>query len=82
MDTEKKHLFDSPRNVKSLLWLFYASLGVLLVIDFFIHKHPDFPWEAKANFCAAYGFVSCVGLIFIAKLVRRLVQRDEDYYDG
>ena len=76
-------IFDKPRNVRILLVCFYISLGILLIADFFIHKHAEFPWEAYPDFFAAYGFISCVLLIYIAKLLRRLVKRGEDYYrDG
>ena len=74
-------VFDDPKNVKRLLVVFFASLVVLLIVDFFIHKHADFHWEGAPNFFAAYGFVSCVFLIFIARLLRPLIKRDEDYYE-
>jgi len=74
-------IFDKPKNVQRLLFIFYGSLVVLLIIDFFIHKHADFPWEAATNFFAVYGFVSCVALIFIAKILRKIVKRKENYYD-
>ncbi len=79
---EKKYLFDNPRNVKRLLGIFYASLVVLLGLEFFIHKHPHFAWEKWFGFYAIYGLVSCILLVLIAKYVLRpLVMRDEDYYD-
>jgi len=74
-------LFDKKENVRKFLRVFFASLGLLLIVDFFITKHPHFPWEGAPEFYAVYGFVSCVALIFIAKLLRLLVRRDEDYYD-
>ena len=74
-------LFDDPKNVKRLLVVFFASLVVLLIVDFFIHKHPDFSWEGTPNFFAAYGYVSCVLLIFIARIIRPMIKRDEDYYE-
>ena len=74
-------VFDKPKNVKRFLGLFYASLAVLLVIDFFIPKHEIFLWEGAPDFFAAYGFFSCVLLIFIAKVLRILIKRDENYYD-
>jgi len=74
-------IFDKPENVKKFLGFFYASLVVLLIVDFFVHKHAEFPWEGATNFFAVYGFVSCVALIFIAKVLRLLVKRDEEYYD-
>ncbi len=75
------NLFDKPENVKWLLRFFYASLVVLLICDLFIHKHAEFPWEDAFGFYASYGFVSCVLLIFIAKALRLMIRRDEDYYD-
>lgn len=74
-------IFDKPQNVKRFLRGFYVSLIVLLIVDLFIHKHADFPWEAAPNFFAVYGFVSCVLLIFIAKVLRLFIKKDEDYYD-
>ena len=74
-------IFDKHKNVQRLLYVFYGSLLVLLIIDFFIHKHGDFPWENAPAFFAVYGFVSCVALIFIAKLLRKIVRRKETYYD-
>jgi sterol desaturase/sphingolipid hydroxylase (fatty acid hydroxylase superfamily) len=78
----KKYLFDDPRNVKILLGCFYASLVVLLLIEFLLSKHPYFGWEAWPEFYAVYGFVACVVLVIVAKyFLRPLVKRDEDYYD-
>jgi len=74
-------IFDKPKNIKILLAFFYLSLVVLLIIDFFVHKHAEFPWEGYPDFFAAYGFISCVALIYIAKLLRLFVKRDENYYD-
>ena len=74
-------IFDNPRNIKRLLWFFYTCLAVLLIIDPFIHKHGHFPWENFPNFFATYGLLCCVGLIFVAKFLRLLLKRDEDYYD-
>ncbi|MCF8145674.1 MAG: hypothetical protein K9N21_17320 [Deltaproteobacteria bacterium] len=78
----KRYLFDNPRNVKILLGCFYASLLVLLIIEWFVHKHPHFDWEAWPEFYAVYGFVACVVLVVAAKyILRPLVKRREDYYD-
>jgi hypothetical protein len=79
---EKKYLFDKPRNVKILLRSFFSSLVVLLIIEFFVHKHPHFPWEGWLEFYAVYGFVACVVLVVAAKyILRPLMKRREDYYD-
>ena len=74
-------IFDRPENVKRLLTTFYISLVVLLIVDFFMDKHGDFPWENIPDFFAVYGFVSCVGLIFIARILRLVIKRDENHYE-
>ena len=79
---EKEYLFDNPRNVNRLLGCFFVSLGILLIIDLFVHKHPHFPWEGWPEFYAVYGFVACVALVLAAKyILRPLMKRREDYYD-
>ena len=72
---------DSGKNRRRIRIWFYAALAVLLLVDFFVSKHGHFPWEEASGFYAAYGFIGCVALIFIAKGLRCLVRRDEDYYD-
>ncbi|MCF8106116.1 MAG: hypothetical protein K9K64_11575 [Desulfohalobiaceae bacterium] len=74
-------IFDKPRNVRRLLYVFYCSLILLLISELFIHKHHAFPWEEAFGFYAVYGFVSCVLLIFLARLLRKIVMRRENYYD-
>ena len=79
----KKELdtFDKPRNVRIMLGCFYTLLVVLLGLDYCIHKHAYFPWEGTPQFFAAYGFVSCVVVITISKILRFFTKRDEKYYD-
>jgi hypothetical protein len=79
----KKELtfLDSPKNRKKVRLYFYISLSILLILDFFVPKHGHFPWESAPQFYAVYGFIACVSLIFVAKALRLLVRRKEDYYD-
>ncbi len=83
MKSNKKEIMflDSAKNQSRLRRYFYLLLCLLLVIDFFIAKQGHFAWETAPGFFAVYGFVACVGLIFIAKALRWLVKRKEDYYD-
>ena len=79
----KKELtfLDSVENRKKVRRYFYFALCILLLSDFFIPKRVHFSWETAPEFYAVYGFVACVSLIFIAKILRWLVKRKEDYYD-
>lgn len=74
-------IFDNPRNIKILVWSLYIALGLLVAVDFFIPKHGYFPWEDKANFYSAFGFVSYVILIVVSAALRYFVKRKENYYD-
>lgn len=82
MKSKKELTFlDSAKNRRKVVRYFYIALIVLLIADFFIPKHGHFAWETAPAFYAVYGFIACVSLIFVAKLLRLLVKRKEDYYD-
>lgn len=82
MKKEKKHLFDKPENVKRLLVIFFSLVGLLFVLDFFVDKHAQFPFETWPAFYAIFGFVACVILVLVSRYVLRpLVKRREDYYE-
>ena len=82
METEdRRHLFDDPRNVKRAVWALFAVCGLLLGAEFLVHRHVDHPWEGLFAFYPVYGFVACVLLVLIAKQMRKVLMRREDYYD-
>ena len=78
---KKKYLFDNPGNVDRLLRGFYVICILLVVVDFIVHRHIYMAWENLPAFYALYGFVACVLLVLLAKLLRKVVMRKEDYYD-
>lgn len=77
----KEHIFDKRENVKRTLWILYAICAALLFTDFALHRHVTHAWEALLGFYAVYGFVACVILVLVAKEMRKLLMRKEDYYD-
>ena len=79
--SEKKYLFDNPRNVDRLLRHFYVICVLLVIVDFIVHRHIEMDWENVPAFYALYGFVACVALVLMAKVLRKVVMRKEDYYD-
>ncbi|MDJ0781849.1 MAG: hypothetical protein QNJ22_07740 [Desulfosarcinaceae bacterium] len=80
-DKAELRFLDTPEAQARLRRYFYVALVVLMLVELIIPKHGHFPWEAAYGFYAVYGFMGCVALIFIAKGLRWLVQRGEDYYD-
>lgn len=80
-ENDKKYLFDNPKNVSRLLKATYLICAALFIADFIIHRHTLSSWEGIPGFYAIYGFVACVLLVVLAKEMRKLVMRKEDYYD-
>lgn len=73
---------DDPVNIKALKYLFYASLVIAVLADFFIHREKTgFFWDAIPGFSALFGFISCILLIFISKAAGCKLMKREDYYD-
>ena len=81
MEQESQHIFDKPRNIKRLLRVFFTICAVLLLLDFVHHRHVIHSWEDLWGFYGIFGFVACVALVLIAKEMRKVVMRPEDYYD-
>ncbi len=78
---KKTYLFDNPKNVTILLYTLYVSCGLLLLLDFVIHRHILHQWEQLLGFYSIYGFIGCTAIVLGSKWLRILVQRDEDYYE-
>ena len=78
---KKRYLFDNPDNVKRSWWLLCAVCVGLFLIDFIYHRHVFHPWEGLWGFHGLFGFIGIVVLILLAKQLRNLVMRKEDYYD-
>ncbi len=78
----KRHLFDNPRNVKRVIRSLYAICAVIFGLDFFVQRNVEHPWESVFGFYAFFGFLFCIFLVLAAKEMRKVVRRDEDYYDG
>ena len=78
---EKIYFFDKPENIKRVLYVFYTLCVILVLADFVIHRHVILVWENIPAFYAIYGFVACVSLVVVAKLIRKVVMRKEDYYN-
>lgn len=88
---EKKHFFDHPKNVRLVLVALFTACGIVFaldIVDVILRwtgghelRHVERSWEGIPGFYAIYGFVGCVVLVLVAKQMRKIVMRDEDYYD-
>jgi hypothetical protein len=78
---DDRRWLDEPRNVTRIVYGLAVLCALSLVADFFYTKHPHFSIERWPSFYAVYGFVGSVTLVLTAKELRRLLRRDEDYYE-
>ncbi len=79
---EQSYFFDRPGVVKWTLRIFYGICIFLVLIDFVIHRHVETSVERLPAFYAIYGFISCAILVLISAQLRKLLMREEKYYDN
>lgn len=72
---------DRPKIRQRILYAIYAVCALLVIIDLLVHRHTSLPIEEMPAFYAFYGFAALVGVVMLAKALRRIVGRDEDYYE-
>jgi len=72
---------DKPENRRLVRITLYVACVLLVAADFLVHRHVEMPAEKFPAFYALYGFVALVTVVMAAKGLRRLVKRDESYYD-
>ena len=78
------NFFGDAAHAKARRRLLWATLVVVAAADFLVNRdHGDFIWDSIPGWGAAYGFVSCVAIIFASKVLghQGRIMRDEDYYD-
>ena len=79
---EPQDFFDKPKNIQWILRIFYGLCVLLVLLDFFIHRHIETAIEKVPAFYAIYGFVACVILVLIATQMRKFLMRSEDYFSN
>ena len=80
-DNERRYWLDHPENQRKVRVTLYVACAILFVLDFIIHRHVEIPVERFWGFYPIFGFVACVLLVLVAKEMRKVLMRTEDYYD-
>ncbi len=71
----------SKKFINFVVYTLYFICAVLLLFDVFHHRHGHFNFEEWFSFYAVYGFIACIAIVFSAIQLRKILMRDEDYYD-
>jgi hypothetical protein len=86
MNSLQKQLEDPVRFARIRRW-FYAGLAVVALAEIVLPRvfgggESHFAFEDIPAWGSLYGFISCVAIILVSKLVGKLwLMRREDYYD-
>jgi hypothetical protein len=86
MNFLQKHLENPARFDRVKRW-FYLGLAAIALAEIVLPRiftggESHFPFEDFPGWGSLYGFVSCVAIIVVSKLLGKLwLMRGEDYYD-
>jgi len=77
----RKYWLDNPKNFDKIVYVVYAVCAALFLSDLVYHKHPHYAVEEWVGFYGLFGFIAFFGIVMAGKVLRKLIKRDEDYYD-
>ena len=72
--------FTKTKNANNIFLGLALLCFLLFLADFTYHKHGHFHIEEIPGFYGAYGFFMFTALILVAKALRLLIKRPENYY--
>lgn len=72
---------DKPENVRRIFHGLIAICALLALLGFIIEAHGELAIQHFPVFYGIFGFVAFMFIVFAGKALRKLVMRDEDYYD-
>jgi len=79
-DDNKPGWAENPVIHQRIRYGLFVLCGILVIADLIVHRHTYLPVEELPAFYAFYGFAALVGVVVLAKSLRQLVGRSEDYY--
>ena len=69
-----------PAWLKKWLKIFFMVCLMLALLDLVVQKQGDHGW-IFFGFYSIFGFIACVVLVLAASGMRKILKRNEDYYD-
>jgi formate hydrogenlyase subunit 4 len=77
----KQHWLVRPGTIRLLLAIFLFVLALTALASLFTAVHARFRIDGSFAFNAWYGFLSCIAMVLVARLLGRLLYRKDSYYD-
>lgn len=78
---EPDHWLVRPQTIR---WIWRVSIAVLaltVLLQLIIKVKGYFGVDGWLGFGAAFGFLSCLVMVLVAKVLGFVLKRDEDYYE-
>lgn len=75
------HWLVRPGSIRVLWIVFIGVLAATVAPDFVINQHGEFGIEGSFAFYAWYGFLTCVGMIVVSKVLGSVLKRRDTYFD-
>ena len=72
---------DRPETATRVFWGLIVVCVLLAVGGLFAGGHGELAVQHFPAFYGIFGFIAFVFIVFAGKALRKLVMRDEDYYD-
>ncbi len=76
----KNHWITRPKTIKKLCVLMGIILFLSVFVQFLFPIHGHFEIEESFAFAAWFGFVSCILMVVVAKLLGFVIKRSDNYY--
>ena len=81
VDTPDDHWLTRPATIRKLWIALYAVLAITVLAQLGIKVKGYFGVDGWFGFGAAFGFLCCVAMVLVAKVLGAVLNRPEDYYD-
>ena len=79
-DRSEGHWLTRPATIKKLWWIFSAVLALTVLAQLVWYVKGYFTVDGWFGFGAAYGFISCLIMVLVAKGLGLFLKRPNDYY--
>jgi len=76
------HWLVRPRTIRRLWAGFVVLLALTVFAQAVVPIKSYFGIDGWLSFAAAFGFLSCVFMVLLAKALGALLKRKDDYYDA
>ena len=77
----RDHWLARPATIRKLWVGFIAVLAATVIAQLTIDIKGYFTVDGWFGFGAAFGFLSCIAMVLVARGIGRFLKRSEDYYD-